>query len=481
MLRNELKDKLPKDWKSKFVHRDLWDPEGYGVASFNLGGEREKVLAINFATEDIMEYFYDDLPNDEWIEVENGIKLNKSYVLITSTGKSISLLDYSKNSNRKYPRLTILSRPILIHRLIAKTFVPNLDYDKFPIVNHKDSDTNNFSKENLEWCNTDWNNKSSNKVLTRDEYRNLYIRLVDKKSFSRIDLTKEYPDISSPTNYITRSIRANGEWRGSRWKVVDLILEDYLSRHPLQEDWYQHPTMPNVRANGCGVLEIDGKLRIGHYENPKYVILIGERKTYTHRLLAECFIGRELCSEEVVDHIFPVSLEDTDNSKNNLRVGSQKDNMNNPLTRKNMGSRTKVYDLFGNLIREFDSEKEFVDQLKRNARGISRELTFSGYIVINSNSKYTLEYKLGFVYYKFDCTGVILSSGTHLGSIVDGITWHPAETVKNYLNTGMPAPDGYYYQQGDPKNMIYDPENKGLVKKREEIFWKDRDKNREDN
>ena len=45
----------------------------------------------------------------------------------------------------------------------------------------------------------------------------------------------------------------------------------------------------------------------------------------------------------------------------------------------------------------------------------------------------------------------------------------------------MPAPDGYYYQQGDPKNMIYDPDNKDLIKKRPEIFWKDRNKNREDN
>lgn len=36
----------------------------------------------------------------------------------------------------------------------------------------------------------------------------------------------------------------------------------------------------------------------------------------------------------------------------------------------------------------------------------------------------------------------------------------------------MPAPDGYYYQQGDPDNMIYDPDNIRYVKKREIIKWK---------
>ena len=36
----------------------------------------------------------------------------------------------------------------------------------------------------------------------------------------------------------------------------------------------------------------------------------------------------------------------------------------------------------------------------------------------------------------------------------------------------MPAPDGYYYQQGDPDNMIYDPKNISYVKKREIIKWK---------
>ena len=91
MIVNELKPLLGDGWKEKFVHRDLWDPEGYGVASFDLGGEKEKVLAINFATEDIMEYFYDDLPDDEWISLDLCKSLNREYSSI--------LLTFSINKN----------------------------------------------------------------------------------------------------------------------------------------------------------------------------------------------------------------------------------------------------------------------------------------------------------------------------------------------------------------------------------------------
>jgi len=35
----------------------------------------------------------------------------------------------------------------------------------------------------------------------------------------------------------------------------------------------------------------------------------------------------------------------------------------------------------------------------------------------------------------------------------------------------MPAPDGYYYQQGDPQNILYDPNNRNLTKKRNEVHF----------
>jgi hypothetical protein len=43
----------------------------------------------------------------------------------------------------------------LIHRLVAKTFVPNPH--NLPIINHKDENTNNNMPSNLEWCSNKYN------------------------------------------------------------------------------------------------------------------------------------------------------------------------------------------------------------------------------------------------------------------------------------------------------------------------------------
>lgn len=45
----------------------------------------------------------------------------------------------------------------LVHRLVAKTFIPNPD--NLPCINHKDCNPANNSVDNLEWCDHSYNNK----------------------------------------------------------------------------------------------------------------------------------------------------------------------------------------------------------------------------------------------------------------------------------------------------------------------------------
>lgn len=42
-----------------------------------------------------------------------------------------------------------------VHRLVAMTYIPNLN--NLPIINHKDSNRSNNHVSNLEWCNNSYN------------------------------------------------------------------------------------------------------------------------------------------------------------------------------------------------------------------------------------------------------------------------------------------------------------------------------------
>ena len=66
-----------------------------------------------------------------------------------------------------------------IHRLVAKTFIPNPD--NLPEVNHKDENKTNNKSENLEWCDQKYNNNYGTRVK----------RQSDKCSKPVIQLTKD--------------------------------------------------------------------------------------------------------------------------------------------------------------------------------------------------------------------------------------------------------------------------------------------------
>lgn len=503
MICNKLKDKLPEGWREKFVHRDC-DQANYEFAMFEIDGEN-KILVRNPDTDDIMEYYYDDF-DGEWIEVNKKVMrslINKdieSKVYISPDGKYIKHIGRKKRELSSklvdrcpYPIISICSCQVKTHRLIAFIFIPNPYPEKYNIVNHKDLSRTNFSKENLEWCDAKWNAKRENQK--KYILGTVYERLSDGRRFSSADLAEEYKNKQS-SSAVLGAISRGKTYHGSTWKVIDLSLEDYLSRHPLTDNWIQHPTLKDVYVNSCGVLRIKDKVVVGNkHECLYYSISIGGKLYKTHRIIMEAVLNRELLNTEVVDHIIPVSKDDINNEISNLRVGTQKDNLNNEHTRIKWIKKgsLKKFSLFGDFIEKY---KTVDDALKANSEIKSKVLLIratelgTGALISAGNFLWCFEGeedrvkdRLDFIYYKTPVNSLTIkpeSASINLKELSKEI---PINKLNKVLNTGFPL-DGYVYQRGKPDDILIDKSNVTLEKKRDNISWREftgRNKNREDN
>lgn len=66
-----------------------------------------------------------------------------------------------------------------IHRLVAKSFIPNPN--NYPIVNHKDENPQNNNVNNLEWCTAAYNTNYGNSRLKRSISRGRRVAQLDNE------------------------------------------------------------------------------------------------------------------------------------------------------------------------------------------------------------------------------------------------------------------------------------------------------------
>ena len=112
---------------------------------------------------------------EKWVNIEN----HPSY-FISNFGRVFSKKSNKVMKNRVvskngYQQITLDNSQLLVHRLVAKAFIPNPN--NLPCVNNKDENPGNNDFRNLEWCTYKYNsnygtNPSRHSKKMLDRYNN---------------------------------------------------------------------------------------------------------------------------------------------------------------------------------------------------------------------------------------------------------------------------------------------------------------------
>lgn len=108
---------------------------------------------------DIICEIWRDVPGWDGVYQISNMGRMKSFK-VDPSGKVMSL----RNKTGDYIRVVLQKhgrkpKTVLVHRLVAKVFIPNPL--NLPVVNHKDCDKQNNSVSNLEWCMNSYNVRHS--------------------------------------------------------------------------------------------------------------------------------------------------------------------------------------------------------------------------------------------------------------------------------------------------------------------------------
>lgn len=143
-----------------------------------------------------------NISNDTWKETgyEGYLVSNTGKVYSIKAGRNLKPGHAGRNSEYECVVLSVSNKKqaVLIHRLVAEAFVPNLLDKKF--VHHKDNNGSNNNAENLAWATPSENTKqaykagSSTKILKALNFKSSAEELVFK---SHMDAARHFGVVSS--------------------------------------------------------------------------------------------------------------------------------------------------------------------------------------------------------------------------------------------------------------------------------------------
>lgn len=182
-----------------------------------------------------MEEVWKDIPNYEGLYqasnlgnikvldriVNCGIKNNKTIIRKSRLLKQRINQGYyevalSKNGKKRF---------LKVHRLIAITFIPNLN--KLPSINHKDENKLNNCIDNLEWCTIKYNcnyGTRNKKIYKNNPFKHLKVELYDLnnnllQTFNSVAEASRYKKCSSLT--ITRYCKGITKDKNYIWRYAN--------------------------------------------------------------------------------------------------------------------------------------------------------------------------------------------------------------------------------------------------------------------
>jgi hypothetical protein len=165
------------------------------------------------------------LENEEWREINIDGKNTKGY-FISSLGrfknsKNVIMSNYKPHhSGYIYVRVNI--DKYALHRLVALTFIPNLDNK--PFVNHIDGNKINNSLSNLEWVTCAENNQHNHNIgLIKCYKRKVAQYDLDMNEINRFESIKEAADFVKISSSIIKRVlyKKQNLGGGFIWKYLD--------------------------------------------------------------------------------------------------------------------------------------------------------------------------------------------------------------------------------------------------------------------
>ena len=345
------KTKLDLNKLILYPHRPGIDQANYRVGIIN-----ELVLVWNPDTDTYMNYFYDDVGDKDTMfdltlvygPLAKGYTINRKGKIQGKTkemkcrqdkdGYPIVDIGFTKNRKRCIIR-------VRIHLGLAKLFIPNIDPTSKIMVDHIDRNIKNLELTNLRWVSLEENNKNR---YYKSKYRNpnqgrIYKAYEDKERTKLVfevnnnKLKEKYiSERKKISSDISRSIIMNTKCQGYYWIIEDTEIKNLLQLSNIDKIddtlWVKH-------FSGLFYVHPLGLIKKGKYGFPNIGRIAGinrKERLYggkrVHRLVAEVFLNNNsaLKDGQVVDHVNADSL---DNRVENLKICTQGENMQNPITK----------------------------------------------------------------------------------------------------------------------------------------------------